>query len=281
MKHPISQRTFLSSVLVPVLLAGATACSRNEAAAPAPASPSREPIELTVYAAASTRDALAAIDSLFMAPGTAKILVNFGSSGDLSKQIIAAAKADVFLSADDKEMDKVEQAGLVVAGSRRPLLSNQLAVIEPASSETSLAQGFTPALLASERVHHLSLANVESVPAGRYAKAWLEAQGAWKGVADKVLPAVDVRAALGAVEAGAAEAGIVYRTDVARSTKARLAFAVPASEGPKIVYPVAALSGREHAAEAQAYLEFLRSDKARAIWEREGFVFLEDAGKAR
>ncbi|HUR28826.1 MAG TPA: molybdate ABC transporter substrate-binding protein, partial [Planctomycetota bacterium] len=118
-------------------------------------------------------------------------------------------------------------------------------------------------------------------PAGRYAKAWLETQGVWRSVSEKVLPAVDVRAALAAVEAGAAEAGIVYRTDVAHSTKARIVFAVPVSEGPKIVYPVAAIAEREHESVARAYIEFLESDDARAIWQREGFTFPELAQSSR
>src|SRR6185436_8050314 len=116
------------------------------------------------------------------------LVFNFGSSGDLSKQIVAAAKADVFLSADEKEMDKVEEAKLVVAGTRKALLSNQLVVIEPADGSSLFTEPFAPAQLADPKVQRLSLANVETVPAGRYAKAWLEKAGVWQDVSERVLP---------------------------------------------------------------------------------------------
>ena len=237
--------------------------------------PPAQSVELTVYAAASTRDALGAIDALFEADGTAKIVVNFGSSGDLSKQLIAAAKADVFLSADEKEMDRVEKESLLVPSSRRALLSNQLVVIEPLEAPSPLPREFSPADLTAAAVKHLSLANVDSVPAGRYAKAWLESKNAWTGVASKVLPAVDVRAALAAVESGGSEAGIVYRTDAVHSTKVRIVFAVPSAEGPRILYPVGAIAGRPNADIARSYVDFLSSSRARAIWEKAGFTVLQ------
>jgi molybdate transport system substrate-binding protein len=272
-EHKIFAWKALSLALVAMHLA---ACSDEpKVAAQAPVTPGSPPVELTIYAAASTRDALGALDTLFEADSKAKVVVNFGSSGDLSRQIIAAAKADVFLSADEKEMNRVGKESLLVSGSRRVLLSNQLVVIEPADAPTSLAKDFSPAVLASDSVKQLSLANVESVPAGRYAKAWLESKHAWEGVASKVLPAVDVRAALAAVEAGAAEAGIVYRTDAAHSTKVRVVFAVPTEDGPRVSYPVAAIAGRPNAALAKSYVDFLASDRARAIWEKEGFIVLE------
>ena len=269
------QRRLLEPVLHAFVAILATACSDKS-----PMSPP-QPVELTIYAASSTRDALAALDALFEADGATKILVNFGSSGDLARQVIAAAKADVFLSADEKEMDRLEQEALLVPGSRRALLSNQLVVIEPIGVPTALSKGFIPALLASDAVQHLSLANVESVPAGRYAKAWLESKDAWAGVAGKVLPAVDVRAALAAVESGGAEAGIVYRTDAAHAAKVRIVFTVPTAEGPRISYPVAAIAGRPNVAASRAYVEFLASERARAIWEKEGFIVLEPAPPAK
>ena len=249
--------------LVPLALILAGCSQGSDPAAPAK-------VELAVYAATSTRDALQALEAVYERDLAVDLTFNFGSSGDLSKQIVAAAKADVFLSADEKEMDRVAEALLVAAGSRRPLLSNQLVVIEPADAPSIFAQPFEPAQLA--RVKLLSLAEVESVPAGRYAKAWLEKTGAWKDVADRVLPGIDVRAALAAVESGGAQAGIVYRTDVARSRKARIVFAVPLEQGPRIVYPVAAISGRPREADARAFVEFLASPGALAVFQEFGFV---------
>jgi len=234
-------------------------------------------IELSVYAAMSTRDALYAIEAAYEKTRRVDLVFNFGSSGDLSKQIVAAAQADVFLSADDKEMDKVEQARLLAQGTRRALLSNQLAVIEPAGAPSIFSAPFEPAQLADPKVQRLSLGNVETVPAGRYAKAWLEQVGIWKDVSERVLPGVDARAALAAVESAGAQAGIVYRTDVARSKKARSVFLVPLDQGPQISYPLAVLAGRPTEKEARAFADFLCSADARPVFEERGFVFLPSA----
>lgn len=235
------------------------------------------PVEVVVYAATSTRDALQSLEASYERDHGVDLVFNFGSSGDLSKQIIAAAKADVFLSADDKEMDKVEEAKLVAAGARQALLSNQLVVVEPADAPSIFTTPFEPSQLADPKVERLSLGNVETVPAGRYAKAWLEKTGTWKDVSDRVLPGVDVRAALAAVESAGAQAGIVYRTDVARSKKARIVFAVPIDQGPKISYPVATIAGRPADTQARAFVDFLASPSARTVFEEFGFIFLPPA----
>jgi molybdate transport system substrate-binding protein len=268
---------------VPLLLALAAlacpaACS-EQSPAPGAAAPR---IELSVYAATSARDALQALSADYEKEHAVDLVFNFGSSGDLARQIVAAAKADVFLSADEQEMDRVEQALLVLPGTRRALLSNQLAVIEPCDGPSVFSAPFDPAQLAGERVRRLSLANVETVPAGRYARTWLEQAGVWQGGSARVLPGVDVRAALAAVESGGAQAGIVYRTDVARSRKARLVFAVPIEQGPRISYPVAVVARRPSEKEARAFVEFLAGPVAGKAFAAAGFVFLPAAaGSAR
>jgi len=230
-----------------------------------------------VYAAASLRESLTEIGTRRERdlPGT-KIVFNFGSSGDLAKQILAANKADVFFSADEKEMDRVAGEGLLLDGTRRVLLSNQLVVIEPFDRDKPEAPGFTKpfeiAQLSRPSVKRISLANTESVPAGRYAKAWLEKVGAWDSVKERVLPGVDVRAALAAVESGGAQAGIVYRTDAAISNKVRIVHGVPLDEGPKVTYVVAVLKDRPQAQEARGFAEFLASDAAVEVFHKRGFL---------
>jgi molybdate transport system substrate-binding protein len=230
------------------------------------------PVELTVYAATSLRDALQELGKAFEEKGGDKLTFNFGSSGDLSRQIVAANQADFFFSADEQELDRVEQAGLVEAGTRRALLSNQLVVIEPAGTPSLFRSPFGPEQLASAELELLSLANTDTVPAGKYARAWLQSRGVWDRVASKVLPGVDVRAALAAVESGGARAGIVYRTDAARSSKVRVVFAVPMAEGPPISYPLAVLVQRPNAVHAQQLAQFLASEEALAVFERHGFL---------
>lgn len=273
MEFPARVRLLVASAS---LLACAFGCSPESPPAPAKTADaaSHPKVELVVYAAASTRDALQAIESPYERDHAVDLVFNFGSSGDLSKQIVAAAKADVFLSAGEPEMDKVEEAKLVASGTRRALLTNQLVVIEPADAPSIFTAPFEPAQLAGPKVTRLSLANVETVPAGRYAKAWLEKTGTWKDVSDRVLPGVDVRAALAAVESAGAQAGIVYRSDVARSKKARIVFTVPVADGPKISYPVTAIAGRPAEKEARAFVEFLASPSAYAVFEEFGFAVL-------
>ena len=235
---------------------------------------SAEEPELVVYAAASLRDALQELAPAAEKAAGAHLVFNFGSSGDLARQILAADAADLFFSADERELERV--AARLEPDTRAALLSNQLAVIEPSDAQPSLFHApFEPAELAL--VPQLSLADPNAVPAGRYAREWLEARGAWEGVASKVVPAVDVRAALAAVESGALRAGIVYRTDAARSTRVRVVHLVPSSEGPRVVYPLAVLAGRPAANRARALAAFLASAEAMETFQRHGFLPLPRA----
>jgi molybdate transport system substrate-binding protein len=119
----------------------------------------------------------------------------------------------------------------------------------------------------------VALGDPQAVPAGIYARQWLEKRGLWERVRDRVVPTLDVRAALAAVESGNADAGIVYRTDAAISRRVRVVLEVPVEEAPRIVYPVALLAA-SHGAAARAFYEHLRSPAARAVFERLGFEFL-------
>jgi len=237
------------------------------------------PTELIVHAATSTRDALLALEEEYEREHALELLFNFGASGDLASQILAAGAADVFLSAGEPEMDRLQAAGLLQDGTRGPLLSNELVVIEPAAGPSRFSAPFEARQLGQPEVERLSLGNVEVVPAGRYARAWLEAQGAWAELEARVLPGIDARAALAAVESGGAQAGIVYRTDAARSRAARIVHVVPRAAGPRISYPLAVVSGRtaQQSEAARTFVEFLRSPGARAAFEAAGFTFLPAA----
>ncbi len=233
------------------------------AARPAPAE------ELTLYAAASLRDAVEALAPALERATGARLVVNLGASSDLARQIVAAGKADLFFSADEAWMDHVARSGLLDAGSRRSPLGNRLVVVAPLDSGLALRGA---ADLAAPGVRRLSLADPAVVPAGRYARAWLEAAGVWAALAPRVVPALDVRAALAAVESGACEAGIVYRTDAAISRRVRIAYEVPEGEGPAISYALAAIAGRPGLARARAAVDWLSGPEAAAVFERFGFV---------
>lgn len=229
------------------------------------------PVELTVYAAASLTDVLGQVAPVCEREIGARLVFNFGASNDLARQITAANKADVFLSADEGWMDHVEKAGLLDTASRRDLLSNRLVVIVPIGSSLVVRSA---ADLASPPIRRLSLADPGAVPAGKYAKAWLEKKGVWEKVRERALPAPDVRAALAAVEAGAAEAGIVYRTDAATARRSKVAFDVPEEEGPKITYPVAALKDRPDVEAARRLVTCFSGRAASGLFTRAGFTVL-------
>lgn len=248
--------------LVPLLL-GLVRLGAEPAAAQAQG---RQP--LTVFAAASLADALAEVGAAWQAASGHEALFNFGASSDLARQIQAGAPADVFFSADTTQMDALERLGLVRAAERADLISNALVVVVPSGSAARLAGPRDLLGLAT-----IALADPQVVPAGVYARAWLEALGLWRELAARVVPALHVRAALAAVESENVEAGIVYRTDAARSKRVRVALEVPREQGPVIRYPVAPLaaSGRPAAASFMAYL---RSPAAREVFVRHGFVVL-------
>ena len=242
------------------VLAGLVACPR--------ALPGAVGEEVVVFAAASLADALREIAAGFEARTGHRVVLSLGGSNDLARQIRAGAPARVFVSASAERMDEVQGAGLVRAADRVDLLSNRLVVVVPAAARAAPA---TAEELAG--VGTLALGDPEAVPAGIYARQWLERRGLWERLRGRVVPTLDVRAALAAVESGNADAGIVYRTDAAISRRVRVALEVPADEAPRIVYP-AALLGDAPGPAARAFYEHLRSPAARLVFERLGFECL-------
>ncbi len=224
--------------------------------------------EVVVFAAASLADALREIAGAFEARTGHRVVLSFGGSNDLARQIRAGAPAEVFVSASADRMDEVQGAGFVRPADRVDLLSNRLVVVVPA--ESAMAVATADDLV---RVRRLALGDPQAVPAGIYARQWLEKRGLWERVHDRVVPTLDVRAALAAVESGNADAGIVYRTDAAISKRVRVALEVPSEESPRIVYPAALLATARGPA-ARAFFEHLRSPAAREVFERLGFELL-------
>ena len=216
--------------------------------------------EVLVVAAASTSEALTEIARAFEAKTGVHVAISFAGSSLLARQIEQGAPADLFLSADEAQMKRV--ASRVKA--QRPLLGNRLVVIAPT--------GATPPRSAEALVtlRRLALADPAAVPAGVYAKAWLTGLGLWPRLAPRVLPTLDVRAALAAVESRAAPAGVVYATDAATSQKVQIAFAVDPKAAPEIVYPLALLKHGGDA--AQRFYAFLAGAEAKAAFERRGFT---------
>lgn len=227
------------------------------------------PTPITVSAAVSLTDALTAIGDEYGRRGLGSIRFNFGASNVLARQIVDGAPVDVFISADDAQMDVVAAAKLVKAGSRIPLLRNQLAVIVPSDRPRTLRSIRD---LADPSFKRIAIGDPAAVPAGVYARQYLQAQGLWNVIQPRTVPTGSVRAALAAVESGAADAGIVYRTDARLALHATIAWVVAVADGPRIVYPGAIIATSSTPDESQRFLDFLRSDTAARIFERFGFA---------
>lgn len=226
--------------------------------------------ELHVSAAASLSDALQEIAAAYGKATGEKLLLNLGASSTLARQIQAGAPADLFLSADEEKMDVLEKEKLLVPGTRRSVLSNTLVVVVPADSRLKISG---PADIA--RVEALALAEPATVPAGIYAREYLQKEGLWPGISGRVVPTENVRAALAAVEAGNVDAGIVYRTDARISHSVRIAYEVPRAEAPEISYPFAVLAGSARKAAARKLLDYLCSPPALAVFRKHGFLILD------
>jgi molybdate transport system substrate-binding protein len=227
--------------------------------------------DITVFAAASLSDALKEIAQNYEASSGDKLKFNLAASSVLARQIKEGAPADLFFSADEAKMTDLDQADLVVAGSRRSLLGNTLVIVTPKDSALAIGSATD---LTSSAVAKLALAEPQTVPAGIYAKAWLEQLDLWEQISAKVIPTENVRACLAAVESANVDAGIVYKTDALISTKVRIACEVPAKDGPRISYPVALIKGSKQPAAAEHFLAYLLSADAKTIFEKYGFILL-------
>ncbi len=232
--------------------------------------------ELRVFAAASLSDALREIAPAYQAASGDTLLFHLGGSNSLARQIKEGAPADVFFSADEAKMDELEKAGLTIPDTRRALLSNSLVIVVSADRGAAVTR---PADLTEPWVGRLALAEPNTVPAGIYARQWLEAAGLWERVLDKVVPTDNVRACLAAVEAGNADAGIVYKTDALISKKVSIAYEVAAGEGPKIIYPISVVKDTPNREAAGRLAAYLGSPAAAAVFVRYGFLIAPPAEK--
>jgi molybdate transport system substrate-binding protein len=229
---------------------------------------------VVVFAAASLKNALDEIAATWSKDtGKPNPKISYAASSALAKQLEQGAQADMFISADLDWMDYAAGKNLIKADTRFNLLGNKIVLIAPKDSKTT-ALAITGGDLAKALTGgKLSMGNVDAVPAGKYGKAALEKLGAWTAVKDSVAQAENVRAALLLVARGEAPLGIVYSTDAAAEPSVRIVATFPADSHPPITYP-AALTRESKNADARNFLDFLRSAKARTVFEKQGFTVL-------
>jgi molybdate transport system substrate-binding protein len=226
--------------------------------------------DVTVFAAASLKEAMDDQARRFEAATGNKVVVSYGASNALAKQIEAGAPADVFISADLDWIDYLDQRRLLAPNTRSDLLRNTLVLIAPASSGSTLKIGPNFGLAAALGTDKLAMANPDSVPAGKYGKSALEKLGVWPSVEKQVARAENVRAALALVSRSEAPFGIVYRTDALADKGVRIVDIFPSDSHPPIIYPAALLASSKSPA-AKPLLDYLRSAPARPVWEKYGF----------
>jgi molybdate transport system substrate-binding protein len=238
---------------------------------PSPAS--AEDKVLTVFAAASMKNALDDIDAAYTAKTGVKVNASYAASSQLAKQIEQGAPADIFVSADTDWMDYATSKKTINEPTRINLLGNSIVLIAPKDSKidnVTIGQGFDLAKLAGDG--KIATGDVKSVPVGKYAKAALEKLGAWTAAEPKFAMAESVRAALTFVARGEAALGIVYATDAKVEPSVKIVGTFPADSHPPIIYPVAATTTAKP--EANDYLGYLRSSAAKAVLEKYGFTYL-------
>ncbi|MGI9524366.1 MAG: molybdate ABC transporter substrate-binding protein [Hyphomicrobiaceae bacterium] len=256
--------------------------------------------EIVVFAAASLKDALDDVADAWTSLTGYKALISFAGSAKLARQIQYGAPADVFVSASTMWMDVLDGEGLIDRATRHNLLQNQLVLIahvDRAFLFKPLTSPKSPSPQGSSSLQHttslkidnefdlasrlgeekLAMAMVDSVPAGIYGKAALEALGLWDAVTPKVAQTDNVRAALTLVARGETPAGIVYATDVATTDRVSVVGHFPADSHPPIVYPVALVAESANVALGRSFLSFLLSPEALALFEKRGFETMATA----
>lgn len=230
---------------------------------------------LTVSAAVSLTESLEAVGQAYLAAGGGPVRFNFAGSNVLARQLVNGAPADVFISADEAQMDVAAAGGAIDAGSRIDLLGNRLAVI--VRSDTRPIREVRDLL--GPDIRRVALGDPSAVPAGVYARQYLQGLGVWDTIGPKVVPVGNVRAAVAAVENGSADAAVVYETDAALSRTAITALVASGPGAPRIVYPAAIVAGSRQRDAARRFLSFLRGPEAGEIFRR--FKFIPLAARPR
>ena len=229
--------------------------------------------QLTVSAAASLKDVMEKIESLYQQehPQT-EIIYNFASSGSLQRQIEQGAPVDIFISAATKQMNTLEKEDLLLTETRRNLLENQMVLVIPTSNRKDNQKVDNFSDLTTQEITTIALAEPKSVPAGRYAQEVLTSFKIADQVNSKAVYGKDVRQVLNYVATGNVDAGIVYRTDAQVSNHVKIVAIAPETSHSPVIYPTAVIKDSDNPKAATELIEFLTTPKAQAIFKEYGFV---------
>lgn len=222
---------------------------------------------LTVSAAVSMTEALQDVAAAYRAAGGAPVSFNFAGSNVLARQIVNGAPVDVFISADEAQMEVVARAGMVVSGSFANIAGNSLVLV---ADERTTIHSISD--LGNAEVRRIAIGDPAAVPAGVYTRRYLEDIGLWTRLEPKLVPTANVRAAVTAVQNGSASAAFVYATDARIAPDLKIVATIAGARAPRIVYPACVVKATRQPAAAAAFLTFLRSPAGAAILQRHGFA---------
>lgn len=226
-----------------------------------------EAVNLTVSAAASLKDALEELKTIYAKQHTdVTVTYNFAASGPLQKQIEEGAPVDLFISAGKSQMDALAEKALIVDASRKDLLGNELVLVAKKDSKLTGFEGLT-----DPGVAKISIGTPDTVPAGKYAQEALTSLKLWDKLQPKLVLANDVRQVLTYVETGNVDAGMVYRSDVMVGKEIKVVAAAPDDSHKPIVYPMAVIKSTKHQKETEAFAAFLAGDEAARVFTKYGF----------
>jgi molybdate transport system substrate-binding protein len=231
--------------------------------------------EVTVFAAASLKTALDEIAATWQADTGTTVVVSYGGSPALARQIIAGAPADLFLSASVDWMEAVAEAGLVREGTRVDLLGNRLVLVAHGPAAPPVMLGPETDLAGLLAGGKLSMAMVDSVPAGQYGREALTALGLWDGVSASLAQSENVRVALQLVALGEAPFGIVYASDAVAEPGVTVVATFPQDSHSPIIYPAAVMTTATQPL-AEGFLAYLSTEPARKVFEAQGFLPLTE-----
>lgn len=224
---------------------------------------------LTLSVAASLTDCMMAMEEAFNTEyPEIRLQFNFGASGTLQQQIQQGAPVDVFFSAGKKQMEALKEKGLLVEDSVEDILANKLALIVPKNE----IKPITFENIASENIQPIAIGEVESVPVGQYTLQVFDALGITETLKPRLVYAKDVREVLSWVEVGSAAAGVVYETDAKMSDQVKISDLADESLHSPIVYPIGIIKNTKHLQSAQVFIDFLKTEEAKKIWNHYGFT---------
>ena len=264
----VKTNRFIVLILSLLMLISVAGCAKQAATPPAAA-----PETLTVAAAASLKTAM---DEIKVNYATEKpnvtLSITYAGSGALETQIENGAPVDVFMSAANKQIDMLKTKGLILEGTDKNLLGNQLVLVVPSNSTADLKDFQGVATNAS--IKKLALGEPKTVPAGQYATEVFTKLNILDSISPKVVYAKDVTEVLTWVQTGNADAGVVYSTDAKTTDKVKVIATAGEDTHSPIVYPATVIKASAHEDTAKEFLTYLSSDKAKAVFEKYGFTVI-------